>query len=213
LVRDLQARLGVLNAPTQGCTVPAKPTDGDYETRFEAHARLAVAALACDLTRVVTLGLPELPSSMVSYKSGDYGTTDLHDLVHKTAENGELRTNAAAVAPIKRYHQTHAKQFAYLLNLMQQVPEGSGETLLDHTVVVWCGQLGSGSHDLHLLPWILAGKGGGALRTGRFVQFSRPNGRGPGHGNLFVSLANYMGINVTTFGNPAACTGPLSELV
>jgi hypothetical protein len=65
---------------------------------------------------------------------------------------------------------------------------------------------------LHLLPWILAGKGGGAFRPGRFIRFSRPNDRGPSHNNLFVSLANYMGVNVTSFGNRDVCTGPLSEL-
>jgi len=212
MVRDLQARLTVLPKPTQSCSVPGRLTANGYQARFEAHARLAVAALACDLTRVVTIALPELPSEMVGYSSGLQGTLDLHDLVHKTAENGQLRSNAEAVAPIKRYHQAHAKQFAFLLKLMQEIPEGEGKTLLDHSAVLWCGQLGSGSHDLHLLPWILAGKGGGAFRTGRLVRFSRPNDRGPAHNNLFVSLANYMGVNVTSFGNAEVCTGPLSEL-
>ncbi len=212
MVRDLQARLSVLPKATQSCSVPSRLTASGYQARFEAHARLAVAALACDLTRVVTLALPELPSDMVGYTSGLEGTTDLHDLVHKTAENGQLRSNAAALSPIRRYHQAHARQFAFLLKTMQEVPEGEGQSLLDHSAVLWCGQLGSGSHDLHFLPWILAGKGGGAFRSGRFVRFSRPNDRGPSHNNLFVSLANYMGVNVTSFGNREVCTGPLSEL-
>jgi hypothetical protein len=212
MVRDLQARLSVLPKPTPSCSIPSRLTANAYQARFEAHARLAVAALACDLTRVVTLALPELPSDMVGYTSGLEGTTDLHDLVHKTAENGQLRNNAAAVAPIRRYHQAHARQFAFLLKAMQEVPESDGQSLLDHSAVLWCGQLGSGSHDLHFLPWILAGKGGGAFRSGRFIRFSRPNARGPSHNDLFVSLANYMGVNVTSFGNREVCAGPLSEL-
>ena len=32
------------------------------------------------------------------------------------------------------------------------------------------------------------------------------------HNNLYVSLANAMGIDIDTFGNPAVCTGPLAGL-
>jgi len=55
---------------------------------------------------------------------------------------------------------------------------------------------------------VIAGGGGGALRSGRFVTYSP---RQP-HNNLLVSLANAMGTNINTFGNPAYCTGPLSNL-
>jgi hypothetical protein len=30
------------------------------------------------------------------------------------------------------------------------------------------------------------------------------------HNDLLVGIANAMGTNITTFGNPAYCTGPLS---
>ncbi len=183
-----------------------------YVPNADANAHLAVAALACDLTRVVTLALPELPGGEVGYTSGAFGTTDLHDLVHKTAENGALKDNVDAVAPIKRYHQYHAKQFAELLGMLDAIPESDGKSLLDHTVVVWCGQLGSGSHDLSQLPWILAGSGGGYFETGRHLQLPRTGGHGPAHNDLFVSLAQYMGLNITKFGNASVCTGPLVGL-
>lgn len=211
LIRDLQNRLA-LQPARQTCEKPAMPTGGDYEQTYAGHLQVATAALACDLTRIVTLALPELPGELVGYNSGDHGTTDLHDLVHKTAENGELRDNSAAVQPIQSYHQLHAQQFAALLDQLRAIPESDGQTLLDHTVVLWCGQLGSGSHDLRWLPWILAGSGGGTFRTGRFIEFARPNDQGPAHNDLLVSLANYMGVPITSFGTPEVCRGPLSEL-
>jgi hypothetical protein len=209
-IRDLQARLSI-GTPSQ-CTVPTRQSPKTYDEKIEAHLQLVTAALACDLTRVVTLALPEIPGDVVGYTSGMLGTTDLHDLVHKTAENGALKDNTEAVAPIKRYHQKHAQQFARLLELLKAIPESDGQTLLDHTAILWCGQLGSGSHDLHQLPWLIAGKGGGYFRTGRFVQFPRPGNKGPAHNDLFVTLANYMGIPITTFGNPKVCKGPLAGL-
>ena len=44
------------------------------------------------------------------------------------------------------------------------------------------------------------------------MQFPRPGGKDPAHNDLFVTLANYMGIPITTFGNPKVCKGPLAGL-
>jgi Protein of unknown function (DUF1552) len=219
-LRDLQARLKL--APSAACTQPTREGEKTYAGNWygasaytditDMHMRLAAAALACDRTRVVTIALPELPSSLVGYTPGALGATDLHDLVHKTAENGALKDDPNAVAPIKRYHQLHAKQFATLLGLLQALPESDGGSLLDHTLVLWCGQLGSGSHDLTQLPWILAGGGGGFVKSGRHVKYDEVGGHGPSHNDLFVSLANYMGLTTTSFGNSAVSKGPLSRL-
>jgi hypothetical protein len=219
-LRDLQARLKL--TPSAACTQPTREGQktyiGDwngadaYPDIADMHMRLAAASLACDRTRVVTIALPELPASLVGYTPGALGASDLHDLVHKTAENGALKDDANAVAPIKRYHQLHGKQFATLLGLLQGIPESDGGTLLDHTLVLWCGQLGSGSHDLTQLPWILAGGGGGFVKSGRHVKYDKVDGHGPSHNDLFVSLANYMGLTTTSFGNSAVSKGPLSRL-
>jgi hypothetical protein len=218
-LRDLQARITLTS---NGCAKPTREGQsnfpGDwwapesYLSISDMHMRLATASLACDLTRVVTLALPEIPGELVGYTEGDHGTTGLHDLVHKTAENGPLKDDAAAVLPMKKYHQLHSKQFASLLGMLQGIPESDGTTLLDHTLVLWCGQLGSGSHDLSELPWILAGGGGGFVKSGRHVVYPKVNDKARAHNDLFVSLANYMGIETSTFGNAAVCTGPLDQL-
>ena len=61
---------------------------------------------------------------------------------------------------------------------------------------------------------------GGAVKTGRYVRYPRAKdmnlwptySTGPAHNDLFVSLANLMGVQTSTFGNPAVCKGPLAGL-
>jgi hypothetical protein len=57
------------------------------------------------------------------------------------------------------------------------------------------------------IPWVLAGAGG-YFKTGRYLQY-----RDQPHNNLLVSVCNAMGLaDVTTFGVPELCTGPLTGL-
>jgi hypothetical protein len=58
----------------------------------------------------------------------------------------------------------------------------------------------------------MAGSGGGYFKMGRLLQLPRAGGVGPAHDDLFVSLANCMGLDVTTFGNAEVCRGPLPGL-
>jgi hypothetical protein len=57
------------------------------------------------------------------------------------------------------------------------------------------------------MPFLLAGGAGGALQMGRFLSY-----QGDWHNNLLVSICNAMDVPVTTFGNPAYCTGSLPGL-
>jgi hypothetical protein len=59
------------------------------------------------------------------------------------------------------------------------------------------------------MPYVLAGRAGGALKTGRFLTF---DGSMP-HQNLLVSMLNLMGVPATTFGRPDSCSGELPGLV
>jgi hypothetical protein len=214
-VRDLEMRLGL--AP-RACTAPQLVAAGSRNTDYAAYydatsdnfMRTIQAAFACDLTRVVTFNLEAIPDSMCGYTSNMLGTTDLHDLIHKVAMRGDaLARDATAVNVVKRFHTEYAKQFAKLLGYLASMQEADGQTMLDHTMVLWCGEIAEGNHDLHQLPWLIAGQGGGSVRTGRYLQVPRsPTPRG--HNDLFVALANAMGSDITTFGNPSVCRGALT---
>jgi hypothetical protein len=103
---------------------------------------------------------------------------------------------------------------AALVKELDALPTPDGKTLLHHTVVLWGGHIGYGSHDLARLPWVLIGEAGGYFRTGRVVKLpANPKSkRGRPHNDLFLSLAEAMGTPMTAFGNPSLCSGPIAEL-
>jgi hypothetical protein len=186
-----------------------------YKANFDAMSRLVQVAFACDLTRVALMGVGEPFGSDWGYTSGAWGTTDAHDLIHKTSYNdgGTLKGNADAMAAIMKLHQMEAQQYAALLDLLRQVPESDGKTMLDHTIVLWCSQIGEHGHAVDELPWVLGGGSAAGFTGGRFLKFARgSDGRGAPHNNLFVSIAQAMGVQTNTFGNASVCTGPLAGL-
>lgn len=217
-VSDLQMRLGLggggggAGCRTLGSEVVATISDANHEKAFiartEANTKMVAAALSCDLMRVVMLGLEEGPNSLYGYRNGNHGTTDIHDLFHKTSElNGQLRNDAGAVGTITNYYKFDAKVFAMLLKELASIPESDGQTLLDHTVVLWTSQIAEGGHNLKRLPWLIAGSAGGYFKTDRYMQYP-----GGAHNDLFVSVANAMGLPITSFGKASACKGPLPGL-
>jgi hypothetical protein len=162
---------------------------------------LAVLALACDTTRVVGLQWSK------SVSNTQFAWLDIpeghHDLSH------ESNDNADAIAKITKINRWYAERFAYLLQKMSAIPEGDG-TLLDNCVVLWCNELGRGnSHTRKVIQWVLAGGGGGSLKTGRYLQYPEATP----HNKLHVSLCNAFGIQTDTFGNPDFGTGQLPGLL
>jgi len=216
LVRDLEKRLAVsaavsCNAPNLAGASSRSDYAAYYQDTGDSFMRLIQAAFACDLTRVVTFNMEAIPDELCGY-DGRFGTTDLHDLVHKVAQPGDpLATNPDAVNTVVRFHTEYAKQLAKLLGYLAAIPESDGSTALHHTIVLWCGEIAEGNHDLHRLPWLIAGQGGGSVRTGRYLQVPRePEARA--HNDLFVALANAMGSPITTFGASSVCRGALPGL-
>ncbi|MFT6627191.1 MAG: hypothetical protein ACJA1R_000447 [Flavobacteriales bacterium] len=62
-------------------------------------------------------------------------------------------------------------QFAYLLQQLENQPEGEG-TMLDYSTVLLCSEVSDGNLHTHSdMPFILAGGGAGSIRTGRFLDF------------------------------------------
>ncbi|HET8933396.1 MAG TPA: DUF1552 domain-containing protein [Polyangiales bacterium] len=216
LVRDLEKRMSVsaavsCNSPTLSAAGSRSEYATWYQETGDQFMRLIQAAFACDLTRVVTFNMEAIPDELCGYNSS-FGTTDMHDLIHKVAQSSDpLSKSSAAVDCVVRFHTEYSKQFAKLLGYLAAIPEADGTTALQNTIVLWCGEIAEGNHDLHKLPWLIAGQGGGAVRTGRFLQVPRsPEARG--HNDLYVALANAMGSPITSFGAADVCKGALPGL-
>ena len=115
--------------------------DDLYLRAGQAQMDLAVAALACDQTRILTF--------QWSYSESEHLFAFLnisgnhHVISHDFSSSG---ANYDAYNKIQTWYQ---QQFAYLLGKMDAIKEGDG-TLLDHSIVLWATEIGeSTQHDLH----------------------------------------------------------------
>lgn len=227
LVRDLEKRLaGLAQAQCAAPAMPIEPAQGEPNSmriQYEAFMRLITMALACDLTRVVTLQLPGAAKTDFDAPAGD-----LHaDFAHHAED---IPPNDVAHEMMTRYHTINMTLVAKLCELLDSVPEGDG-TLLDHTIVAWCSDLATGSHDFHNYPVVLLG-GGKYLATGRYLHYAQnltPYGSWEGimktagmpHNKLLTTLGRIFGLatnstgmeSVSLVGNDIDCTGTLDEIL
>jgi hypothetical protein len=207
-IREIEKRLdatggqlgGACQLPDLGGEVNNIYANENYPAMGKLQMDLLVMSLACDLTRVASIQW----STSVSNKVFSWlGIPDGH---HDLSHNGD--SDQVSQEKITKINTWYAEQFAYLVNELKKVPEGTG-TMLDNTVIMWCNELGVGnSHTRRNMPFVLAGGCGGYFKTGRFLQYDDTER----HNNLLLSLCHAMDVNLPTFGNPAYCTGPLSRL-
>lgn len=206
---------GALTTPGSSGTpsdAACQPPEGNFDLDLRDDATqpdvgklqmdLAVAALACDKKRILTL--------QWNYAESDhyFPFLDLTRSHHIISHDWQGTTGFEEYG---RIHTWFAEQLAYLLGKLAAVPEGDG-TLLDNTIVFWGSEIGeSTSHDLTRMPYMLAGGKNAGLKTGRVVDYKQ----NPQDNNqLLVSLAQMMGAsNVTSFGDPSGATGDLPDLL
>jgi hypothetical protein len=138
-----------------------------------------VLAFQTDTTRVSTY-IGSTPNG-VSYP--ELGFSDTH---HSNTHHGYDPEKVRKVAAITAFN---IAQFAYMIQRMHRIREGDG-TLLDNCIMMWGSGLEDGNkHARENLPFIVAGKGGGSLHTGRFLPDVRGN-----QGDLLTTLLGCAGV-------------------
>lgn len=203
---SIEKRLDNVVTVGGNCKDPGAPqamSDIYDPANFEAIGKLQmdmlVMALTCDITRVASIqwqrSVGDIVFDWLGVSEGHHSLSH-HGLDEQQAKDDLVKINT-----------WYAGQLAYLIEKMKSVPEGTG-TLLDNTVILWCNELAIGSlHSHDDMRFLLAGRCGGALQTGRHLSYS-----GDPHNNLLLSLCKMMDVDLPTFGNPAYCTGPLAKL-
>jgi hypothetical protein len=98
-------------------------------------------------------------------------------------------------------NQFHVEQFAYLVGRLKAIDEGAG-SLLDNSLLMLCSNLFDGDrHQADEMPILLAGRGGGSLKTGRILDYL---GRGDDNRracSLYLSLLDRLGVSLPSFGD------------
>jgi hypothetical protein len=206
-VRSVEQRLDTGSTGPMGgtCTPPTLPAtklDPIGNDNFPIISRLQLdmmtIALACDMTRVASMlwssASSDIRFTWIGIKTGHH--TISHD------------TGATARGQMTQIHTWYSGEVAYLMDKLKAVQEG-GSTLLDNTLIVWGNELADGAaHSQQPIPVLMAGKAGGVLKTGRYIDFGKKK-----HNPLLVSICNLMGLtDVTKFGTLDDGSGPLSGL-
>ncbi len=159
--------------------VKIPPGQLKWSDHVKVMGDLLVLAFQADITRVGTL--ISTPSHMGTYPELD---VDHH-------HNSHHENNPAKLAILAKIDRFNLEQFAYVVARMKSIREGGG-TLLDNCMFMWGSGLGDGNgHTNTNLPCIVAGRGGGTIRTGRYVQ--RCNGV---HADLLTALLARAGVNL-----------------
>ena len=189
--------------PVAGCVLPpasagvATTSNGaNFPTQITQMMDIVTSVLACDLTRVMSLQISYAFSNVVHTWLGH--TKGHHTMCH---DGLDRRVELSAI------DTWYTQQVAYLLGKLDSVSEGTG-TLLDNTLVVWGHENGNTAHNQENVPFLLAGKAGGALRTGRYLNFTSFTP----HAKLLVSVAQLMGMSITGVGDINPNSGPLAGL-
>ena len=74
------------------------------------------------------------------------------------------------ISKILKVEQFNIQQFAYIISRMKSLNDGSG-TLLDNSMLLFGSGMRDNSHDTYNhLPVLLAGRGGGTIAPGRFIN-------------------------------------------
>jgi len=160
--------------------IEVKIPEGDKRSEYmRVMCDLNVLAFQTDTTRVCTY-IGSRPNG-ASYP--ELGFNDQH---HSQTHHNNQPEKVEKVAKITAFN---IEQFAYMVKKMHELKEGDG-SLLDNCIMMWGSGLEDGDkHSRKNLPFILAGKGGGSVETGRFL----PNTEG-NQGDLLTTLLTCAGI-------------------
>ncbi|MEO6036211.1 MAG: DUF1552 domain-containing protein [Verrucomicrobiota bacterium] len=162
--------------------IEVKIPDGDKRSEYmQVMCDLNVLAFQTDTTRVSTY-IGSTPNG-VSYPELGFGD-EHHSQTHHNNEPEKVGKVSAITA-------FNIAQFAHMVKKMHGLREGDG-TLLDNCIMMWGSGLEDGNkHARENLPFIIAGKGGGSIKTGRFLTDTKGN-----QGDLLTTLLSCAGIPV-----------------
>lgn len=199
-VRDIEKRLQVTESrQSQSNVTAAMAPKGAPQDRGD-HIRLLgdmmVLAFQADLTRICTFMLANEGSNR-PYREIEI-TDGHHDISHHGGDPAKLDKK-------QKIDTFHTRQLAYVLEKMQSIKEPGG-TMLDNTLLLYGGGISDGNrHNHDDLPLLLAGKGGGKLKTGRHMVFPSQTPMN----NLLLSMLDFVGVDVEKLGDS---TGKLQGL-
>jgi uncharacterized protein DUF1552 len=176
------------NRPAWSMERPANGLPEDLREHAKVMLDLIAIAFQTDKTRVATLLV----------------TRDLSAMYYPFLEVGQAHHSASHSNNNDEYERItrwHVSQFAYLASKLDSMPEGDG-TVLDNSCLMFLSNLWIGrTHDNSRLPIALAGGLGGALKTGRTLDYVNAGDENRKVCSLYLSLMDRVGVKLDRFGD------------
>jgi hypothetical protein len=198
-VREIERQIEKAEKDDRVVVPPVEKPAGIPET-FAAYMKLMydlqAIAFQADLTRVTTMMVGR-EGSLQSYP--EIGVPDPHHPLTHHQNNPEWIEKVALI------NTHHVELFAHFISRLKDTADGDG-TLLDHSMVVYSSAISDGNRHIHEdLPVLLAGRGGGSLKTGRHLVYSQETPMT----NLYLTLLDRMGVQPDSIGDS---TGRIEHL-
>jgi hypothetical protein len=209
-----QVEHNIVNASTataMTCTLPVAPTGGyvlsDPRGSINMAHQLIGLAFQCDATRVISL----MWGNSVSQRPYDFiGASGGH---HDNSHHGG---NQTMIDKLQRIDYWWFRRFSSLISSLKAMPDVDGRTILDNTLIFQGTDISDGdAHNHNDMPVVLAG-GACGFKLGQHLDFTTggmsndnntgqagmPPGNLAGHwySELFITIAQGLGANISTFG-------------
>ncbi len=184
-VRDIERR--IQRAEEQNITMklphmerPSSIPD-DYEEYCKLMMDLQVIAWQTDMTRVTSFTMGRDGSNR-AYR--EIGISDGHHSISHHQQDPER------VEKLIKIDEMHTQMFAYLVQKLQDTPDGDG-SLLDHSLTVFGSSLSeSNIHTHDDLPILTAGNANGQVKGNRHLVYPKETPLN----NLFLNMFDVAGV-------------------
>ena len=197
VLRETEQRLEKMSSVAKGridfSSLKRPDTPYSLDDQVESMLDVITMALWTDSTRCISYMLGNSNSRLIF----DFlGIDRQHHYLSHFFRNFS-RSNIDALLKISLWHM---EKFDSLLARLKRIREGDG-TLLDRSVVLFGSGMGhSDNHTAQRIPVVLAGKGGGMLKTGRYLRYSKNQELG----RLHLTLMQKFGVDVNSYSNASA---------
>ena len=167
---------------------PAEEVPDNAERYMDALIDIMILGMWTDTTRVATLmmghGLSRKNFAFLDGVNNDHHVTSHH------------RNRAQLIEEYKIISRWHVERLQRMMDKMALIDEG-GSSLLDNSLLLFGSGMAQGNtHSGANIPVLLAGKAGGAMKTGRHIQAAK----GTQHSNFLLSVLRKMGVDRRQFG-------------
>jgi hypothetical protein len=186
-IREIEGRLKTFQK------MKFETQDWKIDLEYEKHSEymelmmdMLVLAFKSDVTRISSFQMA-CGGSNRTFK--EIGITERHHtLSHHRGDERKMEV-------LRKIDHYYVQRLAYFLNRLKS-EKVQGESLLDHTMVVYGSGISNGDrHNHNDLPIIVAGNFGDKVKMGQHIKLNKEVPMA----NLFVSMLNEMGVKTNQF--------------